>query len=119
VRLDWGPGSGDDGSGRGDRDLIRLVSLAMLDDVGCADNAEGLVGRCGGSFDALDCIEVVDACDVVRERIGLLSGRSVGGSESRSEAAVDEDAILLVFRGAGGGGDGRCCIAPARLTLRD
>jgi len=82
----------------------------MLEVVGCADNADGFVGLCGGSFDAFDCtdcIDDVDACDAVLESKGLLSSWLVGLSESRREASVDEEGILLLFRGAGGGGEGR------------
>lgn len=81
----------------------------MLEDVGCADSADGFVGLCGGGFDALDCVDRIDAVeawDAVLESKGLLSGRLVGLSESRSEGPVDEGVILLLFRGAGGGGEG-------------
>lgn len=91
----------------------------MLEEVGWAERADGFVGLWGGGFDAFDCIDAVDAWDAVLESIGLLSGRSVGVSESRSEVFVEEDGIRLLLRAAGAGGDGRGCIVLARLTLRD
>lgn len=92
----------------------------VLEAVGCAESADGLMGLWGGgTFEARDCRDVVDACEAVLDGIGVICGTSEGVSESRSDAEVDVDGGRFVPRGTGGGGDVRGRMELAMLTFRD